>query len=66
MKRADLCIHTTRFLHWPSPQNLRISDGITGDNGTVVRWIDVNHNNTGQANHDSLIKRLMTCLPYPL
>lgn len=52
-----LCRCSTRFLYWPSSQSLQISGGIAGDNGTVVASAHVNHNNPGQANHDSPIKR---------
>lgn len=55
--RQFWCFYPTRFLHWPSSQSLKLSDGITGDNRTVVHWLDVNHNNTAQANHESLIMR---------
>lgn len=57
-----LHIQSTSF----SPESLKITDCITGDNRTVVCWLDVNHNNTGQANHDSLIKCLMTRPPWSL
>lgn len=60
---VSLCVfgaRGSRFFLWLLTESQTVS---LLTNGTVVRWVDVNHNNTEQANHDSLIKHLMTCLP---